>query len=268
MAENIGSHVDRKVGHVQPSAAEVIRKGQAVLERLECNLRWDVEWRDLILALGAGRDSALRTAQTDKPHGARYRAAMGAWLRCYGFDRLDSGDRSRLFFCYDNLGEIDAWRLALPAGKRAALNSPRTVVAHWKRSLRVRSPEESVEPGAIAIDAMIAQLPKLSPADRARVIATLALTRVDIPAVIIADVVQHAAGQAREVAEQESVALLKFAASIRATMSSRASASLQLEEIGDALRTLARAGGPDWLAQMDLAGSVFRQLGRDRSTKH
>src|SRR5262245_3566307 len=85
-----------KVGDDQPSTDNIIKRGQAVLERLECNLRWDVEWRDLILALGAGRNICMRVAGVDTPQGPKYRKIMGAWLRRYGFARIDKGDRSRL----------------------------------------------------------------------------------------------------------------------------------------------------------------------------
>jgi hypothetical protein len=133
-----------KLGSCQASS-EIIRRGQAVLERLECNLAWETEWRDLILALGEGREIALRAAGTDRPQGARYRKAIGPWLRCYGFDRIDEGDRSRLLKCFDNLAAINAWRSALPAEEQAKLNHPRTVLAHWQKSLRPK-PEEPTNP--------------------------------------------------------------------------------------------------------------------------
>jgi hypothetical protein len=268
MAEHIDSSVNRKVGDDQPSTAEIIKKGQAVLERLECNLRWDDEWLDLFRALGAGRDNSMRAAGVETPQGPKYREKIGAWLRCYGFDRIAKAERSRYLECYDHLAEINAWRAASPAAQR--LHDPRTVLTHWKRSGQRPDPpiKEKIEAGTITIDTVIAWLKSASPADRARVIETLGIACNDVPRPVVADLVQHVVAQAREVAEQESVALLNCVASIRATMRSRASAPLQLEEIGDALRTLAKVSGPDWLARMDSDRSVFRQLGRDRSTKH
>ena len=121
-----------------PPVAEIIKRGRAVLPRLECNLTWETDWRDLILALGVGRDIAMRAAGTNRPQGSRYRAAIGPWLRCYGFDRIDEGDRSRLVECYENLAAINAWRGAQPAEKQAKLNHPRTVLSRWKRSLGPR----------------------------------------------------------------------------------------------------------------------------------
>ena len=167
-----------KLGGCQASS-EVIRRGQAVLARLECNLAWETDWRDLILALGAGRDIALCAAGTNKPQGARYRKAIGPWLRCYGFDRIDEGDRSRLLKCYDNLAAINAWRSALPAEEQAKLTHPRTVLTRWQRSLRPEpepaKPAAAPDPvPATTIADVLAWLSKASPADKRRVAVALA----------------------------------------------------------------------------------------------
>ena len=178
-----------KLGSDQASS-EVIRRGQAVLARLECNLTWDPDWRDLILALGAGRDMALRAAGTDKPQGPKYRKAIGPWLRCYGFDRIDEADRSRLLQCFDNLATINAWRLALPAETQAKLNHPRTVLAHWQRSLR---PESKLPPNnlarsapatTIAIADVLRWLRQASPADKRQVAAALAKDTAAMKAIL------------------------------------------------------------------------------------
>ena len=124
-----------KLGNDQ-ACSGIIKRGVAVLGRLECNLTWGVEWRDLILALGLGRGIALNAAETNKPQGPKYRKAIGVWLRCYGFDRIDEGDRSRLLKCFDNLAAIDAWRATLSSEEQVKLNHPRTVLAHWQRSQR------------------------------------------------------------------------------------------------------------------------------------
>jgi hypothetical protein len=199
-----------KVGSCQPSmaTADIIKRAQAVVDRLESNLRWDTEWRDLVLALGAGRDQALHTAKTNKPQGPKYRAAMGLWLRCYGFDRIEKTDRSRLLFCFDNLTAINAWRATLPAKKQETLNHPRIVLAHWKRSLRAELPDqentESPPPppvGKITVDAIVAVLAsaELSPADHQRLAKAL-------PPAVIAEVTQHETAKARQKAAEAKAA--------------------------------------------------------------
>jgi hypothetical protein len=177
--DNSGSP-EAKLGSDQASpTGDIIKRAQAVLDRLECNLSWSTDWCVLILALGSGRDLALRTAETNRSQGPKYRAAMGAWLRCYGFDRIDEADRSRLIQCFDNLAAIDAWRAKLPAEKQKAFNHPRTVLAHWKRSLRPASPgssDNSPKPTpSITADAVITWLATTAnQEDKRRVAAALA----------------------------------------------------------------------------------------------
>ena len=171
-----------KLGSCQ-AYSDIIRRGQAVLARLECNLTWEAEWRDLILALGEGRDIALRVAGADRPQGAEYRKAIGPWLRCYGFDRINEGDRSRLLRCFDNLTAINAWRLALPVEQQAKLNNPRIVLAHWLRSLPPASPVACRREGRsgaensaanITIADVLAWLPQATAEEKRRVAVALA----------------------------------------------------------------------------------------------
>jgi hypothetical protein len=269
MAEIVDFASAGKVGNDQPSstAADIIKRGQDVAARLECHLTWE-QWHDLICALKFGRSLCMREAKTTKPEGPDYRKKIAVWLRAHRFDCIPKPDRSRLYQCGDNIIAIDAWRTALPDKKKKTLNHPRVVLAHWKRSQRPeRCAEEDIESaaGTITIDTVIAWLKSASPTDRARIIKALALTRADISTSVITDVVQHAVGQVREVAEQESVALRKFAASIGAVVKTQAAPAHQLEEVRDALKDLAGVSGPDWLERMNLAGSVFRQPALKRS---
>jgi hypothetical protein len=248
-----------KVGNANLQASNIIKRGQAVLPRLECNLSWDAEWRDLILALGFGRELAMRTAGTDQPQGPKYRAAIGVWLRCYGFEHIEKADRSRLIECFDHLDEINAWRSALSAKKQDKLNHPRTVLAHWKRSLAPEPIDNgNTEPpppaGMITVDTVIAWLAntKLSTEDRKRIISSLAIVRSDVSTAVAADIVQHAVAQAREVAEQEQAALAKCVAGVRAAVRTQASPAHQLEDVKAALGRHKRAQSEqDWLEQMD-----------------
>ena len=100
------------VGNDQPIEG-VIHCGQLALVRLEQNQTWP-DWCAVIEAL-AERPRGLRgrlAGATTK--GKRFNKAMGRWLRCYGFDRIDKSDRSRLLRCADHLESIDTWRSGRP----------------------------------------------------------------------------------------------------------------------------------------------------------
>jgi hypothetical protein len=125
-----------KVASCQPcTTTELIKHGQAAWARLASNHEWG-DWCDVAAALAEIRSRALRKAQTNRPQGRRYREAMGPWLRCYGFDRVDKSTRSRLLECFDNLDGINSWRSTLPLERQLELNHPRIVLTHWKRRLR------------------------------------------------------------------------------------------------------------------------------------
>ena len=86
------------------------------------------------MALAAGRTIAMQEASTNKPQGPRYRKAIGNWLRIWGFDRIDKGDRTRLLEIAGNLMTINAWRDGLPPEQRFRFNSPTTVLRAWRRA--------------------------------------------------------------------------------------------------------------------------------------
>ena len=72
---------------------------------------------------------------------------MGRWLRCYGFDRIDKSDRSRLLRCADHLEAIDTWRSRRPLSEQLELNHPRIVFDRWQRTLEKGEEEPSVDQG-------------------------------------------------------------------------------------------------------------------------
>jgi hypothetical protein len=113
------------------------------------------------------------------------------------------------------------------------------------RLLRPKKPTDNPDPKEAAAVAespySVEALRKLSAEERARLIANLAITRADVPASVAADIVQHAVGQAREVAEQEQAALAKCVAGIRAAVRTQASPAHQLEDVKAAIRRLDRA---------------------------
>jgi hypothetical protein len=120
------------VGDCQPIQG-VIHCGQIALVRLEQNQTWQ-DWCAVIKALAKGRE-ICRQASGGHDKGKRFNKAMGRWLRCYGFDRIDKSDRSRLLRCADRLEAINTWRSGLPLSEQLELNHPRIVFECWQRTL-------------------------------------------------------------------------------------------------------------------------------------
>jgi hypothetical protein len=88
----------------------------------------------------------MAAAQTNTPHGPRYRKAVKHFLACHKFDRINKGTRSLMCEVARNLDAIESWRSTLPTEELLELNHPRVVLAHWKRSLRSASDQDSKEP--------------------------------------------------------------------------------------------------------------------------
>jgi hypothetical protein len=123
---------DQLVGSDQPIQG-VIHCGQLALARLEQNQTW-LDWCAVIKALVKGRE-ICREASGGHDKGRRFNKAMGRWLRCYGFDRIDKSDRSRFLRCADHLKDIDTWRSGRPLSEQLELNHPRIVFERWQRIL-------------------------------------------------------------------------------------------------------------------------------------
>jgi len=132
------------VGNDQP-IKEVIHRGQLALVRLEQNQTWP-DWCTVIKALAKGRE-ICRQVSGGHDKGKRFNEAMGRWLRCYGFDRIDKSDRSRLLRCADHLEAIDTWRSRRPLSEQLELNHPRIVFDRWQRTLEKGEEEPSVDQG-------------------------------------------------------------------------------------------------------------------------
>ena len=81
------------VGNDQPIQG-IIHRGQVALVRLEQNQTWP-DWCAVIKALAKGRE-ICRQASGGHDKGRRFNKAMGRWLRCCSFDRINKSDRSRL----------------------------------------------------------------------------------------------------------------------------------------------------------------------------
>jgi hypothetical protein len=140
------------VGNDQPIQG-IIHCGQLALVRLEKNQTWS-DWCAVIKALAKGR-GICRQASGGHDKGKRFNNAMGRWLRCYGFDRIDKSDRSRLLKCADQLEEINVWRAGLLLHEQLELNHPRAVFNRWERSQAVvgktPKPSEARKPNLRAI---------------------------------------------------------------------------------------------------------------------
>jgi hypothetical protein len=74
----------------------------------------------------------MHEAHVNEPVGHNYNAAFGTWLRRYGFETIDKGDRARLFEVMDKLVEIAAWRATLTESQRLLLNHPTAVLRRWR----------------------------------------------------------------------------------------------------------------------------------------
>ena len=132
-----------KIGPRQPSTSAsdtIMSRNRAAWARRRDGHYW-ADWCTLGEALATGRTTAMRDVGTNTPHGTRYRAAIGTWLRCCGFDDIHKTDRRRPLTCWDNLSEIRDWLAALPPEKQQQLNHPRGVLRHWKRSLHAPAPK-------------------------------------------------------------------------------------------------------------------------------
>ena len=82
----------------------------------------------------------MREAHVNKPGGRNYSKVFAASLRKYGFENIDSGDRTRLFEVMTNISAIEKWRTTLPLNQRLALNHPSTVLRRWKSASTVPTP--------------------------------------------------------------------------------------------------------------------------------
>jgi hypothetical protein len=124
---------DQLVGNDQPIQGAIIHCGQLALVRLEQNQTWP-DWCAVIRALAKGRETC-RQASGGRDKGRRFNKAMARWLRCYGFDRIDKSDRSRLRRCADHLEDLDTWRSERPLSEQLELNHPRIVFERWQRTV-------------------------------------------------------------------------------------------------------------------------------------
>jgi hypothetical protein len=130
------------------STDQIIRLGQEAWARVRSDLNWQ-DWLAIGRAHVIGRARAEREAHVNEPKGQRYKEAFSEWMERFGFENLDSGDRSRLFYVMDHLPQIEAWRSTLTTTERLRLNHPSTVLRKWKSATQ-RPPQEAKRPSPFA----------------------------------------------------------------------------------------------------------------------
>jgi hypothetical protein len=125
--------LDNPVSPSEPSVHAAVRQGQEAWQRLRNHSTWH-DWKKVGAAMVIGRAEAMRDGHVNKPRGRSYNAAINAFLKKFGFDGLDSGDRSRLLDVMDHQHEIEAWLGKLLPKERLRLNHPSSVWRRWKAS--------------------------------------------------------------------------------------------------------------------------------------
>ena len=106
---------DEKVCSFKPSSAvtptnAVIERGKAALIRLKRDEQTWPDWCDACKAQFAIQTLAMTAAQTNTPHGPRYRKAVKHFLACHKLDWINKGTRSLMCEVARNLDAIESWK--------------------------------------------------------------------------------------------------------------------------------------------------------------
>jgi hypothetical protein len=128
------------------SDSDPVAAGREAWQRIRENSRRSFDdWVTVARALQIGRDVALREANTDRPFGSYYTAAIGRWLRRNGFYGLDGDrvERARAHRMLANLPAILVWRDGLDDEQRRRINHPHTVYMCWRRSITIAETAKS-----------------------------------------------------------------------------------------------------------------------------
>jgi hypothetical protein len=123
------------------SDVAAIAEGREALSRLR--RVGQTSWEDWLLvahALAAGREQAMKTAQTNRPYGPNYYRAMRHWIDANGFGDLTQSERYSCHRLLENLAAITAWRDSLDENHRLKNNHPHGVFWSWRRSLGLAPP--------------------------------------------------------------------------------------------------------------------------------
>ena len=141
----------------QHESADAYQEAREALDRLGSARDWS-DWAMVGADLAAGRAEAMRTANTNRPRGAKYNRAFGDVLKReqLGTDELDSATRNQLLKIEENKAEIEAWRERLEPTQRLKLNHPSAIWRHWQRTQQRGGKEQAdvvEQSGAEAKDA-------------------------------------------------------------------------------------------------------------------
>jgi len=97
------------------------------------------------LALGIGlitlRDTAMRDANTNTPHGRGYTAIMGQMMRDHPWANRDKSTKSHAMWLADNAVAVVDWRETLGQNQREKLNHPSVVKRNFERMMTVKEPK-------------------------------------------------------------------------------------------------------------------------------
>jgi hypothetical protein len=109
----------------QQTTSDLDRAAEEAWTRIKDGHHWR-DWVAVGKALAFGRNESMRLAQTNEPKGPRFKAIFERWMNDRPWAKQLGSDtaRGRLLWCIDNLDKIEAWRLTLPAERRARLNHP------------------------------------------------------------------------------------------------------------------------------------------------
>jgi hypothetical protein len=119
---------------------QIIQAAQEAAERLLAGHYWS-DWVAIGRALQIGVADAMRTAHTNRPEGRGYAEALHRWLVQHNLEKIagDRKTRSRLLELLKEIDQVEVWRAALPANKRAEINHPCTVWQHYQKSRPAKS---------------------------------------------------------------------------------------------------------------------------------
>jgi hypothetical protein len=143
-------HGDGLTQH-NPSDSDIIREAQEAAHRLVAGQSWE-DWKAVARALQVVRTQSMAEANTNKPEGKHYAAAISRRLADAKLDKLLGGNehkalRCRLLDLIDRISDVETWRAKLPTNKRLKWNHPLTVYKNWQNSI-IPTNNNSEKPGS------------------------------------------------------------------------------------------------------------------------
>lgn len=124
--------------------ADKVAEGRAAWSRLKRvgTTSWE-DWLLVAHALEVGRDHAMKVAQTNRPFGKKYTAAMRLWIDQNEFADLTQQERQSCHRVIANLNAIEKWRNSLGAERRRKINHVDSAFWGWKQAASPRKPRHA-----------------------------------------------------------------------------------------------------------------------------